>query len=80
MSTTIRFVKPEHEEILRDYLADSGVSLIFGSDTQAHFEENDITDGDEINDYDFGGEADIYVERVSTPEHHLAMHINNGGE
>lgn len=55
MSTTIRFVKPEHEEILRDYLADSGVSLIFGSDTQAHFEENDITDGDEIDDYDFVG-------------------------
>lgn len=75
MSTIVRFVKPEHEEILRDYLSDDGVSLIFGQEAQKHFADHDIEDGDEVEDYDFGGDADILVERVSTKEHHLAMHV-----
>ncbi|WP_347363873.1 hypothetical protein [Vibrio vulnificus] len=68
MSTTIKFVKPEHEEILRKYLDKSNVALVFGKELQEKLESKDIEDGEEV-DYDPSMNSDVIVEVVTTTEH-----------
>ncbi|EGR3229389.1 hypothetical protein ACXHQ0_16455 [Vibrio antiquarius] len=68
MSTTVKFVKPEHEEILREYLDKSNVALVFGKELQEKLESKDIEDGEEV-DYDPSMSSDVIVEVVTTTEH-----------
>ena len=69
MSATIKYVKPEHVEILQEYLSDEGVALIF-PEAQKKAKRLGMQDGDQVN-YDFGGEADTVVEKVSNTHHYL---------
>ncbi|HDV5593716.1 TPA: hypothetical protein RI785_002434 [Vibrio cholerae] len=68
MSTTIKFVKPEHEEILREYLDKNNVALVFGKELQEKLESKDIEDGEEV-DYDPSMSSDVIVEVVTTTKH-----------
>lgn len=68
MSATARYVKPEHADILRDYLSDEGVALIM-PEAQEEAKSAGIEDNDYLDDYDFGGEADRMVEVVSDSDH-----------
>jgi hypothetical protein len=69
MAATIKYVKSEHVEILQEYLSDEGIALIF-PEAQKKAKRKGIKDGDLIN-YDFGGEADVYVEIVRDTKHYL---------
>ena len=72
---TMRIVPKAHWDILQEYLAvPSGVVLIredvldtMTDEQKAFLQEND---GGETN-YDFGGEADLWVETVITKDHYF---------
>ena len=64
MAAYVKFVKKEHEEILREYLDNEGVVLIF-PEAQKYAKEMH----DELIDYSFGGEADTFVDKVWDEEH-----------
>lgn len=72
---TIKFVKEEHVDILLEYLDAPGVVLLFpsarGEATRLGIEDGDCTP----DDYDFGGEADVWVELVTRPNHYLLTHM-----
>lgn len=71
----IKFVKEEHVSILLEYLDAPGVVLLFPS-AQEEAARLGIEDGDHTpDDYDFGGEADVWVELVTSPDHFLLKHI-----
>ena len=69
MAATIKFVKPQHVQILHEYLSDEGVALIF-PEAQRKAKHVNLNDGDQV-DYDFGGEADVFVEKVLSNDHYL---------
>tara|TARA_B100002049_G_scaffold45730_1_gene31928 strand:+ start:20544 stop:20789 length:246 start_codon:yes stop_codon:yes gene_type:complete len=69
MSATLKFVKPEHEDILREYLDNEGVVLVFGKEAQQDAIKHGYEDNEELDGYDFGGEADIFVEKASNKSH-----------
>ena len=69
MAAYVKFVKPEHVEILNEYLVEEGVALIF-PEAQAKAEARGLTDG-QLIDYDFGGEADLFVEKVRADDHYF---------
>lgn len=70
--STVRFVSPEHVDILRDYLgADSaGAVVLIYPEAQEKVTSLGIEDGDDV-DYDFGGESDLMVDVVSAPTHYF---------
>ncbi|MCF2903090.1 hypothetical protein L1267_22225 [Pseudoalteromonas sp. OFAV1] len=70
MSTTLRFVKPEHASILREYLADGAVALFFDEEIE-QAKSLGYNDEDQLEDYDFGGDPDSLIEKVSSPHHHI---------
>ena len=70
MSATLKFVKPEHEDILREYLDQYGVILLFGEESQQKAMDHGYEDDDELVDYEFGGSPDMSVEKVSHESHH----------
>ncbi|TKJ40959.1 hypothetical protein CEE36_08820 [candidate division TA06 bacterium B3_TA06] len=72
----IKFVKEEHVTILLEYLDAPGVVLLFpsaqGEATRLGIEDADCTP----DDYDFGGEADVWVELVTSRDHWLLIHMD----
>lgn len=70
MSTTLKFVKPEHEDILREYLDQDGVILLFSEEAQQKAMDHGYENDDELVDYDFGGNPDMVIEKVSYESHH----------
>ena len=63
MSTTLRFVKPEHASILREYLADGAVALFFDEEIE-QAKSLGYNDEDQLEDYDFGGDPDSLIEHM----------------
>jgi len=72
----IKFVKEEHVDILLEYLDAPGVVLLFPS-AREEAARLGIEDGDYTpEDYDFGGEADVWVDLVTRPNHYLLTHMD----
>ena len=69
MAARIKFVKKADAEILRSYLDEAGIALVFPG-TQTKAKKAGLKPGDMV-DYDFGGEADVFVEIVSDPNHYI---------
>ncbi len=80
MSTTDLFVKPEHAEILAQYIPreneSSGITLIYDEEVQSQLTEAGIEDGDNV-DYDFGGDPDVYVDTVNRTDHTFLNAVMN---
>jgi hypothetical protein len=78
---TIRFVQPEHVDILRQYLDSNAVVLVY-PDQQEKVEQLGVSDGDSISDlpYDFGGDSDIIIDRVASDEHHFILSLQEMNE
>lgn len=77
---SITFVDPDHADILRKYLNKRGVVLIF-PEAQAAAQACGLNDGDDTpEDYDFGGDPDVSVEKVSSPQHYLFMCVGEQTE
>tara|TARA_B100000482_G_C12584801_1_gene289288 strand:- start:709 stop:957 length:249 start_codon:yes stop_codon:yes gene_type:complete len=76
MAATVHFVSPEDAEVLRKYMtpgdSNQGIALIFSKEAQTALEDAGIEDGETV-DYDFGGDADAYVETVNTVTHHFVL-------
>lgn len=73
--TVLRVVPKEHMEIIREYL-EPGVVLVEES-VAAQLESEhgiDLSDGRDV-DYDFGGEADYYVDIVKDKGHYLVSEL-----
>lgn len=68
----VRFVKPEHVDILREYLDDNCVVLIY-PDQQEKAISLGIEDEEHLDGYDFGGDSDIIVDRVADDNHHFFL-------
>lgn len=66
------YVKPEHRDVLREYLGagDGGVVLLMNDEVVKKAEASGIDDGDSLHGYDFGGDADLWVEVVSSADHY----------
>lgn len=73
----VRYVKPEHVEILRDYLnsADAGAVVLVYPEMQSAVAEHAIEDGDNVEDYNFGGEADFVVDAVTNHQAYFMTHL-----
>jgi hypothetical protein len=69
MAAIIKYVRTEDVDILKKYLSDGGVALIFPK-AQKKAAKMDMHNDDYI-DYDFGGEPDVAVEMVITKDHYL---------
>lgn len=69
---TVRIVPEEHWNIIKEYLSDIGVVLVKESvvNTLSPSQKERILhpDGGEI-EYDFGGDADVWVDFVSSTDH-----------
>jgi len=68
MSAVVRFVKPEHVEVLQEYLCHEGVILIFPP-AQNKAIRNGWKDRDFASGYDFGGEGDTWVDKLYDANH-----------
>lgn len=75
--STVRFVSPEHVDILRDYLgADSaGAVVLIYPEMQEKVTSLGIEDGDDV-DYNFGGQSDLMVDTVSCLSHHFISEMD----
>ena len=72
MASMIKFVKPEHAEILSQYLPfgiNQGVTLVFGKESQAKASEQGLADGKLDDTYDFMGDADCLLDMIDSPDH-----------
>lgn len=75
---SIVFVDPEHAAILRQYLDKPAVILVF-PEAQAQAQACGLNDGDDTPDsYNFGGDPDVIIEKVSSPAHYLFQCVNDG--
>ena len=79
MSAYLRVVPDEDFEILQRYLEDdNGVVLIQSSTAADMFgEQANELDGLDLMDYNFGGEADMWVDIVHSPSHYAAEAIRS---
>ncbi len=69
MSTVVKFVEPEHEAILRQYLDGKNVTLVFGKELQDALDAKDLGDGEEI-DYEASTlYSDVIVEMAESKDH-----------
>jgi hypothetical protein len=64
----IIFVKPEHKEIIEEYLARDAV-LILEKKMQDKLRALGVEDGEHDDDYDFGGEPDVALDIVRNENH-----------
>lgn len=65
---SFKIVPKEHWDIITEYLDEPGVTLV----SEEFMKENNITQEDieKCNEsYDFGGDADIWVDKVSSKQH-----------
>ena len=69
MAAIIKYVKPEHVEVLDEYLNHGGVALIY-PDVQPNAQRAGLTNNKSVK-YEFGGQADILVEKVESQYHYL---------
>jgi hypothetical protein len=79
---SIRFVKPEHVDILRDYLDNNCIVLIY-PEQQEKARELGVEDGDDFSDhqgYDFGGDSDVIIDRVASDDHYFFMQLAENKE
>lgn len=82
MAATVKFVKPEHEEILRQYIPtgdDEGVVLVFGKENQESLKEKEIED-QEFVPYDFGGNADCWIDTITNKQHTFFTFVKDNAE
>lgn len=79
MSAYLRVIPDEDFEILQRYLEDdNGVVLIQSSTAATMFgEQADELDGLDLMDYNFGGEADVWVDIIDSPSHYAAEAIRS---
>ena len=76
--TVLRVVPKEHMEIIKSYL-EPGVVLI-EEELASQIEQEsgiELSDGLDV-DYDFGGEADCYVDIVKNKRHYLIEQMIKG--
>lgn len=77
---TVKIVPKEHWDVLREYLSTpyGGVVLIQENVLEHLSEEQKVylreNDGGDV-DYSFGGEADLWVECVTTKDHYFFSSI-----
>lgn len=71
MAAKVKFVKKEHAGLLRDYLDSDGVTLVF-PEVQGIAKVKGLVDGQTI-EYDFGGEADVFVDKVADSDHFIFL-------
>jgi hypothetical protein len=76
MATLIKYVAPKDVKTLNKYFnGNDGVTLIF-STAQTKAKELGIEDGKTI-EYDFGGEADVWLDLVYDEDHQLLQNQSN---
>lgn len=78
MGAYVKFVKPEHVEIIEEYLDEEGVVLVM-PEMHELAEDRGFEDGQLEMSYDFGGEADRWVDIVRN-KHHLLFSRDEGDE
>lgn len=73
MAATIKIVSKEHMEILREYLSEPGIILVPDEVAAEYKKETgiELEDGLSVDEYDFGGEPDHYVDVVGSKTHFL---------
>lgn len=76
MSAYLRVVPDEDFEILQRYLEDDGGVVLIQSSTAAG-EQADELGGLDLMDYNFGGEAGVWVDIVHSPSHYAAEAIRS---
>ena len=79
MSAYLRVVPDEDCEVLQRYLEDDGGVVLIQSSTAATMfgKQTDELDGLDLMDYNFGGEADVWVDIVHSPSHCAAEAIRS---
>lgn len=79
MSAYLRVVPDEDFEILQRYLEDDGGVVLIQSSTAATMfgKQTDELDGLDLMDYNFGGEADVWVDIVHSPSHCAAEAVRS---
>jgi hypothetical protein len=71
---SVKFVKPEHVEIIREYLVDNSALVLVMPNVQDNVTSRGIEDGTPLSEigedgYDFGGESDVIIDIVSSDLH-----------
>lgn len=75
---TVRFVKPEHVAIMRDYLGsnDGGAVVLIYPEMQEAVAAQGVDDEDDV-DYDFGGgDSDLQIDVIASKEHYFMGEIS----
>uniref|UniRef100_UPI004026CB10 hypothetical protein n=1 Tax=Candidatus Fimivicinus sp. TaxID=3056640 RepID=UPI004026CB10 len=81
MSAYIRIIREEDLPIIRDYLDREGVVLISPSVAQTIEKRlGRSIDGEILDGYNFGGEADISIDFVASPSHFVVEYIKRLGK
>ena len=76
MGAFVHVIDEKDFPILKKYLDEEGVVLISPSLAEKLEAESGISlDGQLLDKYDFGGDADMYVDLVSSMEHYAAEAI-----
>lgn len=76
MGAYVKVMKEEDYATLMSYLEDDGVVLITEETAERLKEETGKElDGSFIDDYDFGGEADKFIDIVHSEEHYFCKHL-----
>ena len=77
MAAYVKFVKPEHADIIREYLSEEGTILVM-----PEMQKTLINMGIDCSsveryptDYDFGGESDKMVDIVSNDDHYFINYL-----
>lgn len=78
MAATVRFVKPEHEEVIREYIkpSETGIILVMPKAIN-EFKKKNIID-DQVIEYDFGGDSDYAVDVVEDETHYAISELSEG--
>jgi hypothetical protein len=61
---SVRFVQPEHVDILRDF-----ATMLIYPQAQQKDTEMGLEDGSPIDRYDFSGDSDMIVDKVASERH-----------
>lgn len=67
MAAKVKYVKEEHAEILKEYLDSDGVALVF-PECREQAQQRGLEHNQTV-DYDYGGEADVFVDKVTSTDH-----------
>ncbi len=71
MSAIVRIIPDSDLEVLQRYIDAEGVLLIRESIADKHFQQEKADlEGLELIEYSFGGEADVWMDVVTTDQHY----------